>query len=90
MDFETFHIRFYQTGARGTTDAAETAPGIMALMAQCDEAKLLLRADPTFQSQFVYSSIKDIDLDVNITGESNAFRQAEIIFETQTWRNWQI
>jgi hypothetical protein len=90
MDFETFHIRFYVSGARGLLDPAETTPGIMTLMAMCDEVKLLLRADPTFNSQFVYSSIKDIDLDVNITGETNAFRQAEIIFETQTWRNWQI
>jgi hypothetical protein len=85
---ETLRIRFYQPALRKSSEAAEVASGMTRLIAMFEKAEVLLRTDPTFGSTFVSSKIVDIEPLMVGVPDSNAYRIAEITFETLSRALW--
>jgi hypothetical protein len=85
---ETAAIRFYQPATRMYGESAETAPGLSRLTAQLEQAQVLLRADPTFGSEFVMTEIKSVDSHIVTGSETNPYRVGEIIFDVKLRKLW--
>lgn len=85
---ETYVVRFYQPAYRTADDEAETSAGLTRLMAMLDKAEALLRADPTFGSQFVNSEIRNVIPSVPTAGDGNAYRIAGLSIEIKRRALW--
>lgn len=88
-------LRFYQPawrtwngGTPNTQEAPENAAGMTRLVAMMEQARLLLRTDPTFASQFVYSKIIGAPYyRPGVLGANNS-RMGEITFQAWNRALW--
>jgi hypothetical protein len=55
------YIRFYQQAYRKSGETTDIAAGYSRLNAQLEKAQALLRADPTFNNEYVSSDITYVD-----------------------------
>lgn len=85
---ETYVIQFYAKAARKAGENAEHAPGMTRLIAMCEKVKQLLRADPTFGSQFVTSKITGVKCPLPGVPESDIYRIGQIRFEVKRRELW--
>jgi hypothetical protein len=84
---ETYAIRFYQPSYRTATDLAEVAAGVTRLLAMREKARILLRTDPTFGSQFVCTKL-NINPALPVAGDGNAYRISELNLEVTRRSIW--
>ena len=85
---ETVAVRFYQPALRMKGEPADVAAGMTRLIAQLEQAQKLLRADPTFGSQFVMSEIRSVESRLPAGTESNAYKQGELQMDVILRKLW--